>query len=185
MTTTLGHALLGLLAKQPLSGYQLSRRLKAPIGYFWAASHSQVYPELARLERDGLITSRVVPGPGPRDNKVHRITRKGRSALARWVTTPAPPEDNRDEFLLRIYSVWVADPPKAAAMVADHAAEHRRTLAEYTRIEKELVAAHDGPPPFHHPDFGSWATVRRGSSYERHVLRWCDWLLGELAVAQR
>ena len=74
--TTLGYALLGLLARRALSGYDLAREMKRPVGYFWQARHSQIYPQLARLEALGLVahgwwrsttgrTRRCTRSPGP------------------------------------------------------------------------------------------------------------------------
>ncbi len=51
----MGYAILGLLAREALSGYDLSSRMRAPVGYFWEARHSQIYPELARLAADGKV----------------------------------------------------------------------------------------------------------------------------------
>jgi DNA-binding PadR family transcriptional regulator len=167
-----------------MTGYQLSAKLKEPIGYFWSASHSQIYPELARLEGDGLITSEVVSGPGPRDTKRHSITATGRTALADWVLTPTPP-DHRDPFLLRIYSIWLVDPERAASMVEDRISAHTASLAQYRTIERQLEKEHGGPPPLGHPDFGSWATLRRGLSFEKHELAWSRWLLTLLREGPR
>ena len=58
--TTLGYAILGLLSREELSGYDLTGRMKGRVGYFWSARHSQIYPELARLEEGGYVTHSVV-----------------------------------------------------------------------------------------------------------------------------
>src|SRR5690348_6743093 len=88
-THTLGYALLGLLARRPLWGYDLARRMKVPIGYFWHASHSQIYPELAALEADGLVTHEIVQQRDRPDKKLYSITEAGREVLRRWVSEPA------------------------------------------------------------------------------------------------
>lgn len=51
--TTLGYAILGLLSRERLSGYDLTRGMRGRVGNFWSAKHSQIYPELARLEEGG------------------------------------------------------------------------------------------------------------------------------------
>ena len=51
--TTLGYAILGLLSREDLSGYDLTQRMAGRVGYFWSARHSQIYPELAKLEDGG------------------------------------------------------------------------------------------------------------------------------------
>ena len=64
MTSTLGHAILGLLARRPSTGYDLARRMDRPVGWFWTARHSQIYAELARLEHEGLVDHEEVDGAG-------------------------------------------------------------------------------------------------------------------------
>src|ERR1043165_4912310 len=49
------YALLGMLAREPLSGYDIARQLRTALGFVWQAPHSQIYPELARLEAHGLV----------------------------------------------------------------------------------------------------------------------------------
>ena len=51
----LKYALLGSLADQPRTGYELLKHFEQSLAYAWPASHSQIYPELARLLEDGLI----------------------------------------------------------------------------------------------------------------------------------
>ena len=80
--TTLGYALLGLLAREQLSGYDLAQKLKMPVGFFWTARHSQIYPELARLEREGLVTFHEVPQRGKPDKKIYSLTEAGREEVA-------------------------------------------------------------------------------------------------------
>ena len=47
--TTLGYMLLGLLAREPMSGYDLAMQLKKHFTPFWPISHTQIYPALAQL----------------------------------------------------------------------------------------------------------------------------------------
>lgn len=181
--STLAYALLGLLAREPATGYQLAQRLRAPIGYFWTASHSQVYPELARLEALGLVRHRVIAGPGPRDTKSYRITATGRRELAAWAVRPVEPAPERDEFLLKVYSLWTADPAGALTMIESRRETHRTALARYEEIE-ESIRAHTDVAALDpcDPAFGNYATLRAGLSYERHALGWCDWLLEALGA---
>lgn len=182
MPSTLGYALLGLLARQDRTGYQLTLALRAPIGYFWTASHSQVYPELSRLEADGLVRHRVIEGPGPRDTKSYRITPSGRRALSAWVLTPAPSAQSRDEFLLRVYSLWTVDPHQAATMVAGRRERYRAALGNYLDLERSMHDEFgDALRDPGNPAFAAYATLRRGISFERHAIEWCDWLIKTLA----
>jgi DNA-binding PadR family transcriptional regulator len=178
-TSTLGFAILGLLARQPCSGYQLAARLRAPVGYYWTARHSQIYPELERLRAAGLVSFEVAPGPGPRDKKVYAATGAGLAALREWVIRPPAPQTPRDELMLKVYAIWLADPTAAVAMVSGRAEAHARRLAEYEAIRARFHVRHCGdPPPVGDPDFGSYATLLLGISHERDHLDWCRWLVG-------
>src|SRR5215213_3766635 len=104
---TLGYAVLGLLSREELSGYDLKRWMERPLGYFWSARHSQIYPELARLEGEGLVTHTLVEQSGKPDKKVYRITAGGLEALKEWVVEPPVSRSVRDELTLKAYSVWL------------------------------------------------------------------------------
>jgi DNA-binding PadR family transcriptional regulator len=183
--STLGYAILGLLAREPMSGYRISAGLRRPIGYYWDARHSQVYPELARLEEGGLVTARTSAGRGPRPNKRYSISARGRRALARWVILPASPRPPRDELLLKCFSLWLADPEAAAALIRAQEALHAERLAEYRRMLRQM-RAEEGPKLLDpsEPAFGNHATLRRGIGYERELVAWCRWLIGALSVAE-
>ena len=52
---SLKHAILILLETEPGSGYDLVKRFKAGLGYFWNAKHQQVYQELKKLSEAGWL----------------------------------------------------------------------------------------------------------------------------------
>jgi DNA-binding PadR family transcriptional regulator len=177
--STLGFALLGLLARRPRTGYELAQALREPIGYFWTASHSQIYPELAKLEGQRHVRHRVVRNPGPREGKLYSITATGRQALADWTVTD-PADAIRDEFMLRVYSLWTADPAEATQLVERRRAAHSARLVELEGIESRFTGAPANPSD---PDFSAYATLRRGLSFERHAIEWCDWMLTALTTS--
>jgi DNA-binding PadR family transcriptional regulator len=179
--STLGYALLGLLARGPLSGYDLAQRLGERMQFFWGAGHSQIYPELRRLERSGLITHKRVAQTDRPDKKVQRITAKGKKSLAAWVTSPYEPPPVKDELMLRMYSVWLADPARAAERLRAEERRHRERLAEYRTFEAQIrehwKAELDDASS---PRFATWATLRRGLEYEKGYAEWLAWLAGLL-----
>jgi hypothetical protein len=51
---------LGALISGPATGYEIKKRFEDTFGYFMEISHSAIYPALAELLHDGLVTvSRV------------------------------------------------------------------------------------------------------------------------------
>jgi len=181
---TLGYALLGLLAREPLSGYDLAQRLGERVAFFWGAKHSQIYPELRKLGRAGLISHKRVAQRDRPDKKVHRITATGRRLLAEWVTSPYEPPPVKDELMLRMYSLWLADPARAVALVRQELQRHRERLAQYRAFEAEIrehwTASLDDPRS---PRFATCATLRRGLAYEKGYADWLAWLAGTLEGA--
>lgn len=177
----LGYALLGLLARESLTGYELTSRVRERIGFFWGARHSQIYPELPKLEAGGFVTYEPVEQEGKPDKKVYSITDAGFSALAEWAVVPARPGPTRDEMTLKAYSTWAADSEEAARMFRDEECRHRDQLAEYEQIkgwmEREWGEALKDPGS---PEFSSYATLRRGLGYEREYAEWCGWLADSL-----
>jgi DNA-binding PadR family transcriptional regulator len=182
--TTLGYALLGLLARRERSGYDLARELRRPVGYFWQARHSQIYPELARLEAQGLVAHHVVAQHDRPDKKVYAITEAGREALRTWVTAPLEEPPVRDELVLRAYSVWLADPEAAAAFFREHGRRHEARLAHYRELEAQMVRDAGGvPPPVATPEFAAYATLQRGLGRVREYAAWCRWLAERLEAS--
>jgi len=131
LTGTLGHALLGVLAEGPRTGYALVRHLAQSIAYTWPASHSQVYPELARLREAGLIRERAA---APRGGRVYELTDAGLEEVRRWLRETEPSRTVRDESALRLFFLWLLEPDEAADYLHGEAERARATLAEFQRI---------------------------------------------------
>src|SRR3954453_3936315 len=84
----LPHAILVSLCEQAGSGYELARRFDRSIGYFWAATHQQIYRTLPAMEADGWLHVEVVAQHGRPDKKVYDVTDVGRAELTRWIAEP-------------------------------------------------------------------------------------------------
>src|SRR5207247_10857077 len=99
-TNAVTPVVLGLLSLGPRSGYDIKAIVDRSTRFFWAASYGQIYPELRRLEREGLIKGKDVPNGG-RTRRVYEITAAGRDALVAWLPGNTVTVDARDESLLR------------------------------------------------------------------------------------
>ena len=175
--TTLGYAILGLLSRENLSGYDLTQRMKGPVGYFWSARHSQIYPELARLEDGGYVTHSVIEQKERPDKKVYEITEEGLEALKSWVTQPPMPRPTRDELTLKTYSVWLADPEEATRLYREEELRHEEQLAHYEEIRAWMEREWRGDlARTESSEFASYATLMRGIGYEREYAEWCRWM---------
>jgi DNA-binding PadR family transcriptional regulator len=177
--SNLGCAILGLLARAPRTGYDLARRMERPVGYFWSATHSQIYPELARLEGAGLVRHEVVEGAGPRPTKRYAVTPAGLGALRSWVASELEAQPVRDLETLRLWSVWAVEPETARTLVSRARVRHAEALSAY---ETELASIADLPEAQDrsHPAFASALTLEGGVRTRRAAVEWCDWMLERL-----
>ena len=84
----LPHAILVSLCEQSGSGYELAHRFDRSIGYFWGATHQQIYRTLRAMEHDGWVSATLVVQRGRPDKKVYTVAEAGRAELARWIAAP-------------------------------------------------------------------------------------------------
>src|SRR4249919_722354 len=96
------HALLVSLSERPASGLDLARRFDKSIGFFWQASHQQIYKTLGRMEKDGWVTSTVVVQQGRPDKRVYDVSDAGRLAVQAWLATPTDASPLRSELGLKM-----------------------------------------------------------------------------------
>ncbi|NMN98064.1 PadR family transcriptional regulator [Antrihabitans stalactiti] len=153
-------SLLGFLHRGPMTGWDLVVVAQESIGGFWSLTQSQVYRELAAMERDGLIRAEKT---GPRERKPFSLTEAGRSAFAEWLDREPGPENIRYPLLLTMVFGEYLAPERLAEMLRDHQQMHERQLASYL----ETAASHelDG-------NRFALATLDFGIYYERAVIEW-------------
>ncbi|GAQ65823.1 MULTISPECIES: PadR family transcriptional regulator [Streptomyces] len=133
---SLPHAILTALLEKPSSGLELTRRFDRSIGYFWSATHQQIYRELGRLEGEGHIRALPSERPARGQKKSYEVLPAGREELARWTAAPQDPKPWRDALFVRLRAAAVVGTAGLQDDLRRHLALHQRQLAEYEEIEK-------------------------------------------------
>jgi PadR family transcriptional regulator AphA len=100
---SLRFALLGLLAVEPASGYDLKRAINRSTYFIWNATGPQIYNTLHKLQEEGCVTSQLLPQDGKPDKQIHTITARGQARLKEFMSEPIRAAVTRDEILLRIF----------------------------------------------------------------------------------
>ncbi|KUL47609.1 PadR family transcriptional regulator [Streptomyces sp. NRRL S-1521] len=173
---SLPHAILTALLEKPSSGLELTRRFDKSIGYFWSATHQQIYRELGRLEREGAIRALPSQGATRGQKKEYEVLPAGRAELARWTAEPQDPKPLRDTLLLRLRAAAVVDAEGIQEELRRHLALHRRQLAEYEEIERR-----DFPPEKDAvEDRLRHVVLRAGIDLETFWTRWLTRAIEEL-----
>jgi DNA-binding PadR family transcriptional regulator len=128
--------------EQELSGYDIKKWADWSLKlFYWSPSFSQIYGELKRLERHGLVTSRTVMQDEVRGKRVYAITDAGREAARRWARDAAvEPPVLKHGVLLRVWLGHLTEPERLREIVAEH-----RDNAESRRAEAavDVAAAHE------------------------------------------
>ena len=137
---SLKFALLGLIANQPASGYDLKRTIERSIYFIWNATAPQIYNTLAKLREDGLIRSQARPQQGRPDKQIHTITPAGRDALAQFVRAPIRASVTRDEVLMRVFLGNFADPAEMQAELLAYLDRIREERSYLESVEARVMA---------------------------------------------
>ena len=165
----LEHAILVSLSERPASGLDLTRRFDRSIGFFWSATHQQIYRVLALMESDGWVRSTAVAQRARPDKKVYDVAAAGRRELSRWIAADTPMEQFRSEIAVKLRGASYGDRAAVLAQVAEHRAEHAARLAHY----EQLAADAPDPSSLGGHDLDVHLVLRGGIRLERF---WVDWL---------
>jgi PadR family transcriptional regulator, regulatory protein AphA len=167
-----GYVILGMLRHEPRTGYEIKQAVDRSTRFFWAASYGQIYPELRRLAKAGLVEGEADP-KGERKRTVYRLTRAGRTELRRWLAEDPAVLEIRDESLLKLFFAAAAPPRKAAEIIAARRRAHEQKLERLREIEPFAAASSEADP---YP----YMVLRFGLASSEWVVRWCDEALAEL-----
>ena len=161
-------SLLGFLHQRPMTGWDLVATAQAVIGDFWSLTRSQVYRELAAMERDGLVRAGAV---GAREKRPFELTDAGRAAFAAWLEREPGPESIRYPLLLTLAFGRHLAPERLAMFLASHRQVHAARLEGYGQLR---ASAGGNLDPY------ALATLDFGIRYESAVVEWFDHLPPEI-----
>jgi DNA-binding PadR family transcriptional regulator len=170
------YVILGMLRNEPRSGYEVKRVVDRSTRFFWAASYGQIYPELRRLAKAGLVEGESRP-TGGRKRTVYRLTDAGREELRRWLDRPPERLELRDEGLLKLFFAGAAGPGKAIEIIDAKQRLMQDKLAALRGMEPYAAAAASSDP-------FPYLVLRYGVESSEWVIAWCERARAELAGAK-
>jgi DNA-binding PadR family transcriptional regulator len=130
------YVILGMLHREPMSGYEIKALVDNSTRFFWAASYGQIYPELKRLSEAGLVKGADSP-TGGRKRTVYAITADGEEELVAWLRQSPETFEMRDEGLLKLFFA-AALPPEQAVEIVRAMRHHREAVnARLRELEPE------------------------------------------------
>ena len=138
--TPTARVILGMLKLGVATGYDIKRIIDDTTRFFWTASYGQIYPELKRLRKAGLVTAREEPR-GKVKRTVYELTPTGEEALRGWLTDrESVLFEIRDESLLRLFFADMLPKEDVLANVRMQQLLFERVLERFREIEVDARA---------------------------------------------
>lgn len=166
----LQYIILGLLAHQDLTGYDIKKLFEGEVGDFWRSNHSQIYPELRKMESKGLITAYTATVGTKMEKTYYKIAQPGKTALAEWMQEPLGElVPSRDDFTMKLYLIDDPGDPLIHKLFQEEIARHTVKLAYLEQRWQELFA--NAPNPKQHYGHAMILTLARNREHD-----YLDWL---------
>lgn len=176
----LKHVILTLLQQGPRTGYDIVKDFDDVVGFFWSATHQQVYRDLAYLTEAGLVRFTEVIQEHRPDKKVYELTAAGREALLGWIDAPITQPPIRDELLVKLLAGELVGSDGLQKLLGDQRRVREENLEKYRTIEKQHFSEVpiEQMPALHRL---AYMTLRRGILGEEAWLAWADELEAVIA----
>ena len=181
----LQHALLATLLDGDATGYELAKRFDLAASNFWHAQRAQLYSELNRMEDAGLVSAETVLQTTRPNKRVFSLTEDGLEELRRFVAEPSDRIALKDDLMVKITAVDVADHDAALADIERRRQSAAAQLARYEGDLERMLHGRDEKTFVRTTRrIGPYLTLLRGIALEQENIRWCD-TVARLVAARR
>lgn len=167
-------AILVSLSDGPMSGYDLAKHFDQTVGFFWRATHSQIYRELSKLKEKGHVSAEEIQQSSKPNRIIYSITNAGREALLAWSRQPCAPDPVKDDFLVRLYGLEHMDIDALREHLLQRLEGHRDRFAKFAEIASSTK-------PTSIAAIGRLRGLEIGLRYEREWAQWCEETLDALS----
>ncbi|MEM7505048.1 MAG: PadR family transcriptional regulator [Pseudomonadota bacterium] len=172
---SLKHILLGIL-REPQSGYDIKNEFNRSLKNFWNANLSQIYPELKKLETNGLLRSKQVESASGPNRRVYRRTAKGNRELKAWLQKGPSVGEERIGYLAQVYFLSELDSDAERIEFMKELRDHMAHWLDYLESAEKGWSNDDPRYPDALPDefFYAQFTLDLGIRRVRATLEWCN-----------
>ena len=120
---------LGILSQGDATGYEIKKQFENGYSHFYEASFGSIYPALARLTEDGMVSCVQQAQEKRPDKKVYTITAAGRLAFLDELNKMPGRDHIRSEFLATMLFGDLLSPSQLDTVIEAKLAEYRGELA--------------------------------------------------------
>jgi DNA-binding PadR family transcriptional regulator len=178
----LRNAVMAALLEGEASGYDLAKGFQASVANFWMATPQQLYRELERMEKEGLVSARVVQQERRPNKRLFSLTEAGLEVLREYVgEAPAKPLALRDELMVKVQCVDIGDIEAVRAAVVERFERSTDKLARYERMQERMLAGRSEEEYLATAArVGPYLTLLGGIALERANIQWGETVLKRL-----
>lgn len=167
----LTYAILGLLNRTAMTGYDISKAFNHELAKFWHAKHSQIYGELKEMFNQGWVTYDIEISGDILEKKKYSITEKGRDELMKWLHKDEPIEKTaKDVFRVRMYFSHYLEPDTRIHLLQNQRIQHEERL----HVLQKTMEQYPQVPPLGSDRFGDFIVLEGAICRQESVLRWID-----------
>ena len=168
---SLKHAILSILIESEKTGYDLTKNFESSIGYYWSASHQQIYKTLGDMHKDDWVNVKVNNQSGKPNKKLYSVTATGEKALREWAVLPTKGSSNKNPLLIKLLLARMVGPEPILQQLNDRLKEVYALISEFSKIEKEYFTPKPEPET-HIKNTTSYLTLRNGILSAHAELDW-------------
>jgi DNA-binding PadR family transcriptional regulator len=178
----LAQAIMTALIDTDLSGYELAHDFESSLGFFWRASHQQIYQELHKLADKKWLSKREVRQSGKPNKIVYGLTLAGRNALADWVYRESRNTPAKDELMIKLYNLSEENAAHLSAQIMER---REATMKMLYICEKIRLRHYEDPLGLPTRSKGVYLALAASMGQGEHFLAWCDEALALIGSVER
>ncbi|MFM2482285.1 PadR family transcriptional regulator [Celerinatantimonas sp. YJH-8] len=171
----LKYAILGLLNRHSMTGYDITKEFNYELAEFWHAKHSQIYTELKKLYQEGLVTFDIEISGDILEKKSYTITEEGQDQLLHWLHKDEIMDKTaKDVFRMRMYFSNNLDLNSRIKLLESQKMQHTKRLNSL----KKTAEQYPDLPPHDSDRFGDFIILESAIMREEMLLNWINKVIG-------
>lgn len=175
------YVILGLLAHEPMTGYDIKKHIEHGFSLYWSESFGQIYPALRELSDSSHVrqlSSRS--SDSSRQTKVYEITPAGLDALTEYLTAPIDEDKMRNEMLLKTYFAENIDQEIILKHLRNYKEKKEEEYKTLCFFEKNLINIEDEKDHRY-----ILYTVKCGKKVYRAFIEWCEETIADILAHEK
>jgi len=170
---TIKYLVLGMINRNPMTGYDITKELEKEWVDFWYADHSQIYPELRRLLKEELVSFEIVIQGEKLEKKLYSITEKGKKDLINWLLSEDHDLIPKDIFKLKVYFSEALSIEEVKHNFQIQLNKHKAKLETI----RKLIEEENNPSYEFSSDLFNYVVMKGAIFREESYIDWLIWCL--------